>query len=245
MLIEQMRRHVVPTLLGMERTRWCVATGIILALTMPAPALAQTSPDMQTWVQALAIGQVSDRWRTHLEVQPRVMEDSSELGLTIVRTAIGRKMSSRATLWLGHAWVPRTLGTGIRHEQRLWQQLSLVGPAAGRWTSTARLRLEQRWLTPWDGTSHRVRMMARTQRPLGKTTPWGVFAYDEVMVTLDRTPRGPLRGYDRNRLAAGLSRRYSPAVSSDIGYIWENAVVPSGKRNDHVMVAVLNLALSR
>jgi Protein of unknown function (DUF2490) len=208
-------------------------------------AAAQDSPDSQAWVQALAVGAVSAHWRTHVEVQPRFMNGASELGLTIVRTAVGRSVAPRVSVWLGHAWVPRALGTGVRHEQRIWQQLLLTSPAVGGWTPTARLRVEQRWLEPWQGASHRVRVLTRAQRPLGVGTQWSVFAYDEAMFTLDRTPRGPARGYDRNRLSAGLARRSSPIVSTDIGYIWENAVIPGGHRNDHVFIVVLNLSMPR
>ena len=219
---------------------WALGTALSIST-----ATAQDNPDTQAWAQVLAIGQVSEHWRTHVEVQPRFMNGPSELGLTIVRTAVGRRVAPRASVWLGHAWVPRTLGTGTRHEQRLWQQLLVTPPAVGGWAPTARLRVEQRWLEPWQGTSHRVRVLTRAQRPLGRRTPWSVFAYDEAMFTIDRTPRGPARGYDRNRLSAGLAHRASPIVSTDIGYIWENAVIPGGRRNDHVFIAVLNLAVPR
>ena len=219
---------------------------LVLALpTAPVTAWAQDTSDGQVWVQALAIGQLGEHWRSHVEVQPRWMNDASELGLTIVRTAIGRRVAPRVTAWVGHAWVPRTLGEGVRHEQRLWQQLSYAAPVVARWTPTVRLRVEQRWLQPWDGASHRVRLLARGQRPLGAATPWAVFAYDEAMFTLDQTRRGPARGFDRNRLAAGLVRRFSPVVSSDLGYIWETATIPGGRRNDHVLLAVLNLSIPR
>ena len=218
----------------------------VLAVTLSAAAAsAQDSPDAQVWVQLLALGRVGEHWRTHVEVQPRFMNDASELGLTIVRTAVGRQVAPRVTAWLGHAWVPRTLGPGTRHEQRVWQQLLVTVPAVGAWTSSARLRVEQRWQEPWDGTSHRGRLLLRAQRPVGRGGRWSLFAYDEAMVTLDRTPRGPVRGYDRNRLSAGLVRRFSPVVSTDLGYIWENAAIPGGHRNDHVVIAVLNLAAPR
>ncbi len=223
--------------------RVCV---VIAALTVVAhPAAAQPNPDMQTWVQVLAIGQLGPDWRTHVEVQPRLMDDSSELGLSIVRTAVGRRVAPRLTAWVGHAWVPRTLGAGVRHEQRVWQQLSFTAPAVGRWTPSVRLRVEQRWLAPWEGTSHRVRAMVRAQRQFDAASPWGLFAYDEAMFTIDRTPRGPARGFDRNRLAGGVVRRLSPVVSSDLGYIWETTATAGGRRNEHVLLAVLNLALPR
>ena len=193
----------------------------------------------------LALGQLGEQWRSHVEVQPRLVDDASELGLTIVRTALGRRVAPRLTAWLGHAWVPRTLGAGVRHEQRFWQQLSWAAPARGGWTPSARLRVEQRWQAPWTGASHRVRLLIRAQRSVAPRTAYSVFAYDEVMTTLDRTPGGPARGFDRNRLSAGLSRRFSPVASADLGYLWERAVVPGGHRHDHVIVAVLNLTVPR
>ena len=120
-----------------------------------------------------------------------------------------------------------------------------VTPTVGGWTPLARLRVEQRWLDPWDGTSHRVRILTRAQRPLGRGTPWGTFAYDEAMFTIDRTSRAPARGFDRNRLAFGVTRRFSKVLSNDIGYIWEHTAVPSGSRNEHIFLAAVNLALPR
>ncbi len=209
-----------------------------------APAWAQPTPDRQVWTQVLAVGQLGDAWKTHVEVQPRFANEASEVGLTIVRTAIGRRVAPRLTAWLGHAWVPRTFGTGVRHEQRTWQQISFAAPAVGRWTPSARLRVEQRWLD-WDGASHRVRLMARTQRPFGTATPWALFAYDEAMFTLDRTPRGPARGVDRNRLSAGVVRKFSSVASSDVGYLWETSQALGTRRHDHVLLAVLNLSVPR
>ncbi|HUU35353.1 MAG TPA: DUF2490 domain-containing protein, partial [Vicinamibacterales bacterium] len=190
-----------------------IAALACLLVLVARTAGAQDAPDTQAWGQVLALGEIGEDWRTHVEVQPRFMNDASELGLTIVRTAVGRRVAPRATVWLGHAWVPRTLGAGVQHEQRIWQQLTLTAPAAGRWAPSARIRLEQRWLDPWQGLSHRLRVLGRAQRPLGRDTPWALFAYNEGMFTLDRTPRGPSRGFDRNRLAAGLVFRFSPVAS--------------------------------
>jgi hypothetical protein len=194
----------------------------------------------------LALGQLSEHWRTHIEVQPRWFDDASELGLTIVRTAIGYQVRPRVSMWVGHAWVPRTFGVGTRHEQRTWQQVSLTGPRPGGWATTGRIRLEQRWLEPWDGTSHRLRLMGRLQRPVQAGSGWSVFAYDETMITLDDTDLGPVRGYDRNRLSAGVNRRLTGVASVDVGYIWENAATGGGPhRNDQIAIGVLNLALPR
>lgn len=222
-----------------------LATPLICLLSI-RPVLAQDTQDAQLWLQALAIGQLSRDWRAHLELQPRVFDDVSELGLTIVRTAVGRRLTPGLTAWIGHAWVPRSLGPLTRHEQRIWQQLSVTLPRAGRWAPSARIRLEQRWLDQWADRSHRLRMMVRTQRPLGTRGPWSIALYDELMVTLDDTTPGPPRGFDRNRLYGGVVRQLSSAVSAELGYIWENSTLPGPpQRNDHVTIGVLNIGFAR
>lgn len=210
------------------------------------PASAQDTEDSQLWFQTLAIGQLSEEWRAHLELQPRLFNNGSELALTLVRTAVGRQVAPRLTLWLGHAWVPRTLGATTSHEQRIWQQASITLPSAGRWAATARARLEQRWLDPWDNASHRLRLLGRLQRPLGSSPRWSIAFYNETMVTLDTTRNGPARGFDRNRLYSGVIRRLSPAASIEVGHIWENSTIRGpAQRNDQVLIGVLNLAFSR
>lgn len=207
---------------------------------------AQDTQDGQLWAQVLAIGQLSPSWRTHVELQPRVFDDVSELGLTIVRLAIGRQITPTASVWGGYAWVPRSLGPQTTHEQRSWQQLSLTGPRAGRWAPSARIRLEQRWWDPWDGAVHRLRLMARAQRPLGEGSPWHMAVYDEAMVTLDTTTPGPFRGYDRNRLFGGVGRRLSPLLTTEFGYLWENSTIRGPmQRNEHIASIVLNVAWPR
>lgn len=197
-------------------------------------------------MQALAIGQISPNWRTHLELQPRIFDNSSELGLTLVRMALGRQIAPRITLWGGYAWVPRSLGPMTTHEQRLWQQLSATLPPAGRWAPSVRIRLEQRWLGAWDDTVHRLRLMARAQRPIGEGGPWHVAFYNEAMFTLDTTTPGPFNGYDRNRLFGGLGRRLSPTFTAEFGYMWENSTIRGPlQRNEHVASLVLNMAWPR
>jgi Protein of unknown function (DUF2490) len=230
------------------RVRVWASTAILCLVVshgVATDARAQQDPDRQAWVQVLAQGQLGDAWRTHLEVQPRFMNDASELGLTIVRGAIGRRVLPRATLFLGYGWVPRTLGSGVRDERRVWQQLSVTGPAVGGWAASARIRLEQRTLDPWTDVSHRLRMLARLQRGASAPGRWGAYGYNELMLTLDDTTRGPASGFDRNRFSAGLSRRFTASVAVDAGYLWEHAVFGAGRRDDHTAIGVLNLTWPR
>jgi hypothetical protein len=219
---------------------------VVCLLAGTAPAAAQSAHDAQLWSQAVILGRLGG-WRTHLEVQPRVFDDASELGLTIVRSAVGRALTPRVSAWLGYAWVPRTFGPGVRHEQRVFQQLLVTPPAVGGVTPSVRLRLEQRWQNqPWDGTSHRLRTLVRAQRPLDAARRWQLASYNELMVTFDDTPRGPASGYDRNRFYAGLMRTVHPAAILEAGYIWEHSPLPGrGDRHDHAAIGVLTLQWPR
>jgi hypothetical protein len=220
--------------------------GLCLASAVEAHAQARDLADGQIWVQVLAIGALSANWRSHVEAQPRVMDNGSELGLSIVRTAIGRQVTPRLSLWLGHAWVPRTLGEGVQHEQRIFQQLLVTTPLPGEWATTTRLRVEQRWLDPWADASHRVRLLVRAQKPIGTSRASSVIVYDEAMYTLDATVLGPGKGFDRNRLAALFGRRLSQSISIETGYIWEHSRLQGDlRRNDHVISGVVNLIVPR
>jgi hypothetical protein len=219
---------------------------LILCVLHPASAPAQDLQDGQIWVQAIALGRLSENWRSHVEVQPRWFDDASEFGLVIVRTAVGRRITSRLTGWVGYAWIPRMYAPGVRHEQRTWQQLSLVLPPAAGWTASSRLRLEQRWLDPWEGTSHRIRGLGRLQRPFAPGSRWGLAVYDELMITFDETPLGPPQGFDRNRLFGGVMRTLNRTATVEAGYLWEHAAVPpSLNRNDHVLLTTVTLQLPR
>lgn len=217
---------------------------VVLCL-MSGTAWAQDDPDGQVWVQFLAVGSFADDWRSHIEVQPRFQDNSTELGLTLIRGAIGHTVGRRTTVWGGYGWIPRTFGPGVRHEWRTWQQVQVTPAVVSGWTSNLRFRLEQRHLAPWNDSSQRLRVLARGQHPLSPSRRWSLYAYDELMLTLDNTTRGPSRGFDRNRLSSGLSRRISPSLSTDMGYLWERAVAPDGRRNDHIFIAVINLAAPR
>jgi hypothetical protein len=219
----------------------------VCLLHVNAPSVhAQSAHDAQKWVQALAVGRIGD-WRTHAEIQPRVFDDVSELGLVINRVAIGRAVHPRVSTWIGYAWVPRPFGPGMRHEQRIWQQLLVTPPPVRGWTPTVRLRLEQRWQDqPWDGSSHRLRTLVRAQKPFDNARRWQFATYNELMITFDETPAGPRQGYDRNRFYAGVLRTLSPALTFEGGYIWEHSpLTGAGDRHDHAAITVVTLQWPR
>ena len=217
---------------------------VLGCLGLPAMAAAQDAVDSQLWVQVVATVRLSPNWRLHLEEQPRWYEDWSAPYQIITRTALGRRLTDRMTLWGGYAWVAKPPGEGVTHEHRIWQQLSATLPTAARWTPSLRLRLEQRFQDSWSNTSHRFRTMARAVRPLDASGQWSLAAWDELFLTLDDTSGGPWQGVDQNRLFTGVLRQFSPKVGFEFGYLWVTSEAPDSIRTHaHNAFVWLNLAL--
>jgi len=216
---------------------------MLFVLVHSRPALAQhPGHDTHLWVQAVAVVAVGEDWLIHLEEQPRWFSDVSEPFQVLTRTAVGRRVNRRLTLWAGHAWIAKPPGPGVAHEQRAWQQVSITLPAMYQWATSLRVRQEQRWQAGWADSSHRIRLMGRAVRPIG-TTRWSMVAWDEVMVNLDGAGKGPPRGFDQNRLFGGVVRRLPAGATLDAGYLWMHQRLPSGARADaHVPFTALNLS---
>jgi hypothetical protein len=216
--------------------------GLVLAMLWSTPAAAQRTVDRHVWAQVIATVPLSDDWRLHLEEQPRWHEDASASFQVLTRTAIGRRVHPRATVWGGYAWVAKPPGPGVTHEHRAWQQLSATLPAAASWTPSLRIRLEQRFQDNWDGSSHRLRTMGRVVRPLNDRRTWSFAAWNELFVTLDETAGGPWQGVDQNRLFAGLIRQVHPKAAVEFGYLWTTSEPPARERSHaHVAFVWLNL----
>lgn len=225
--------------------RWLFALASIVASASPADA--QTPPtahDAQVWLQFVGVLPAGSQWLVHAEVQPRWNGDVSRQDQVILRGAVGRRLGRRATVWAGYGYMPRWQVDGaIAHEQRSWQQLSLTLPVAGRWSTSVRLRPEQRFLDAWGDASHRFRAMARGVRTIGATR-WSFAASNEFFVTLDETVGGPAQGFDQNRVFSGLMYRFSRASTLEGGYLWQllPRAASAARRHNHTMFVWFNYA---
>ena len=202
------------------RRSWCA---LFALLCLPVPTAAQDTVDAQQWTLLLATVRPTDAWRLHLELQPRIGDDITAVDQVLTRWAVGRQMTSRASVWAGHAWVANVRSRGNIHEQRLWQQLSVALPSVGDWSPSLRLRIEQRFVEQWANSSHRVRALSRFARPLDGEGRWSIALWNEVFVTLDDTQAGPADGFDRNRLFGGVRRQVTPSIDLEMGYLWQAA----------------------
>ena len=227
-----------------RRRPLAIVVGLFAWLSLPAPVLAQSSAhDTQLWLLLLAQLRVGDQWLVHAEAQPRWNDDVTRADQVLLRGAIGRRLGSRTSVWAGYAYTPRQGSDAWTHEQRLWQQFSATLPKVGQWTPSIRIRPEQRFLASWGDTSYRLRAMGRAVRPLDGSA-WSVVTWNEYFVTLDDTDDGPERGFDQNRLFAGVVRRMSSAVTLESGYMWQ--FVPetdtAPRRHNHTILIWLTWA---
>lgn len=202
--------------------------------------------DTQAWLLLLAQLPLGEAWIVHAEVQPRWNDDISQRDQVLLRGALGRRLGPRVSVWAGYGYIPRWSEGERLDEQRTWQQLSATFPRMGRWAPSIRIRPEQRYLDEWGDTSHRLRALGRLVRPIG-TGPWSFALWDEYFVTVDETVGGPARGFDQNRLFAGLLRPLSAAVSFEAGYLWQlqPATSSRGTRHGHTVLVWMTYAPAR
>ena len=214
----------------------------VMTVALPSAARAQDDVDAHMWTQVVATLRPADDWRLHLELQPRWFQNVSAPFQVLARAAVGRRVHERVTVWGGYGYVAKPPGPGILHEHRAWEQVSATLPSAGRWSPSIRARLEQRHHSNWADSSHRLRLMARANRPLTSDRRWGVGAWNELFTTFDRTGGGPPRGFDQNRATAVVTRQLNRQVSLDLGYMWL-VQRPAANRltHAHVALAVVNI----
>lgn len=221
--------------------RRSVSTAIAGILTIGGAA-AQDTHDVQTWVPVQVQATLRDPWLAQLELQGRAIRDAARLGRLVLRPALGIQLSKNLSVWGGAAWI------GLRDpvhatEVRSWQQLLAVHRTSG-WTVTDRFRLEQRWLPGVVGVSNRLRLSVKATHPIGRTS-WNASLFEEVFIGLNRPRLGPPRGFDRNRVGAGLSKAVSHALTVDLGYLLE--VVPRSEplpvKQNHALLAGITVRL--
>ena len=190
----------------------------ILAATAAQGATAQ---DEQAWVNLTAMGSVAGDLIYFAEIQPRFGDSMSRPDQTILRGAVGWKLSPRLSVYQGYAHImlPPQGGRDV-NEERSFQQINwMIGkPWAGELSS--RTRLEQRWRSDGSDMGWRLREMLRYEKPLKpKSEALNALVYAEAFVALNNSDWGQKAGFDQLRSFVGTEIKLRSKSTAEIGYL--------------------------
>lgn len=157
-----------------------------------------------------------DRLLLWFDGHARFSDDAGRLGTSIIRPALGWRVSDRLKVWGGYARVTSHPGENI-DEDRIWQQATYPIATLFGGQLSGRTRLEQRFRDS-DNTGHRVRQFFRWARKL-KDSDFSVVLWNETFVSINNTDTFQRKGFDQNRAFAGLAWHINPLLRAEAGYL--------------------------
>ncbi len=178
--------------------------------------------DFQLWNVLLVTGSFSDKDSLYwLEAQTRFGEDVSTLSQTVLRTAIGQKLSDKSSAWVGYAWfyTSAPLAQPPNEENRIWEQL-IWKKNFPELVFSSRTRLEQRFFRNNDNVGWRFREAISLKKPIHQLKGTFLFAMDELFINL----RNPVDDrfspvIDQNRVYLGIEQQLNPSLAINILYL--------------------------
>ncbi|MEM9742964.1 MAG: DUF2490 domain-containing protein [Pseudomonadota bacterium] len=202
-----------------RRTRWRAGVLSTLLILLSCPPVWAAS-EQQNWLAFATNGPMgsSDHLRFWFDGHARFRDESSSLGVSILRPAIGWQLQSGLTLWAGYARVVARRSGPDAEENRFWQQATYpVGEVFGGRLG-GRTRIEQRLFEGFDDTGHRIRQFWRWSRPIGQSD-WSWMVANETFINIDDSDFGQRAGYQQNRLYLGFAWQAAPELRLEVSYL--------------------------
>lgn len=195
--------------------RWlvCIVLSVVFNITVPLAVSAQGLE--QIWLHVPTQVRVSDKTRLIADMSPRLGVEDPGVDQFLVRSCVQHQIRKNLQGTLGFDTVDNYSPTR-NHENRLWQQLHATTNLKD-YTLSARLRVEERHFSGKEGQSIRARLMLKSAQKIG-TSPFSVVYYDELFVTMNTMPDGPVQGIDRNRFFGGIGYSFDRQKSIEAGY---------------------------
>lgn len=189
-----------------------VLSGLMVVTALPAVAVPGLE---QIWLHAPTQYKVTEKTSLIGDLSPRIGTDDGQLDQIILRTGVQRKLTRNLSGTLGFDSVDN-FDPSRNHENRIWQQLQTQHRFKS-YTLTSRLRMEERHWNGKPGNSVRWRMMMKSAQRIGASR-FSVIYSDELFLTLNTMPDGPVAGVDRNRLFAGMGYAIDRNKNLEAGY---------------------------
>lgn len=201
------------------------------ALLLATPAHA----DEQVWLGTFAQGPVSGRLVTWLEVQPRLTNEASRLGQTILRPGLGIELAPATTFIIGYAYIETNpIGRPAVREHRPWQQFQTrLAGTPGKAVLVSRTRLEQRFVEGEDDDAMRLRQFLRGQVWVGSGL--SLIAFSEAFIGFESTRWGQRAGLEQVRTFAGLGIPLDKRFTLEAGYLNQRLIRPGRDGQNHIL----------
>lgn len=192
--------------------------------------------DLGLWVPTYIYLPINNKFRTNLEINPRIQNNIGHINQLFIRPSIGYQLTDNLSVWQGYGWITNYIPRFVR-EERIWQQI-LYEKHFSKCKLINRLRLEERFIQDINGVPLRARYLLRFEVPFGETKKWVFITSDEPFINLDSHFAGPKAGVDQNRFFVGLNRKISDNVSIEGGYQMQyiNLRSPSFDKLNHIIL---------
>lgn len=204
-----------------------VSAALLLMISNSVFAHTAYDEDFQTWGNVTARGNFgsdgNSKFLWWLEGQGRFGADATRFAQGIIRPGVGYQLNEKTSVWLGYAWIPTSKPFAARspfNEHRIWQQLL--------WTDRfsfgvlqSRTRFEQRFFDIAGSTDvhNRFRQMFKLAIPIAEIPNLSFVVANEIFLNFNDVDMGFQSGFDQNRLFGGFAYRFSPMVTTEVGYL--------------------------
>ena len=218
---------------------------VILATLAPSPVAAQDRGEFQQWAAVLGTAHTQPAppglsfW---LDLHARRGDAGTVL---LLRPGIGVEVFPWLSLWAGYGWIPvfDDASGGVRHEHRIWQQVTLThrSPEVGI-TLQSRTRFEQRFSEAGSDVGLRIRQFVRANWRPSRDVPIGIAFWDELFLGLTETDWGTPTGIDQNRVFLGPFLQMESWARLEAGYLF--VYLDRGTTDTYAHVLAVNLFIS-
>jgi hypothetical protein len=190
---------------------------VITALGAAAPAAGQVDPDVRVWTAVSVQGRVgaTPAWRWASDSLVRTRDGAGTLDFLAERVMLTRNLTRRASAGIGYAFGAGFPDVGSLREHRFVQQYAWSGGSTPR--VSLKSRLEERFITGDAAMRLRLRQQVRVTWPLARGKGLQGVVSDEVFLQVNSMARAQ-RGFESNRLFAGVGRRLTGRSVLEIGY---------------------------
>ena len=203
----------------------------LVILLAAAPAAAEE--DGNIWLGQFVTINASEAVFVRAEAQQRFTQDAERLGQLLLRGLVGYRISDKASIGAGYAYVMTDpVGPAKLNEDRVYQELNLrLIESEGGTTLDSRTRLEWRSFRERPDSAWRLRQFIQLRVPVSENNK--IVAFTEPFIDLDdgTVQRGGLSVW---RNFVGVSIPLTKGVEVVPGYLNQHVFRDGEDRSDHV-----------